>query len=398
MPIYSHSQLSMYEQCPWKYKLRYRDKIKRDVEGVEGFLGTMVHETLKKCYDNARFTRVNTLADLLAYYNKIWQENWHDAITIMKQDLTQEDYRALGEKMLKTYYERYSPFDLDTTIGTEMGLNFALDDEKKYRMTGYIDRLSRDKDGVYEIHDYKTSSHLPGQEDADNDRQLGLYHIGIQRKWPQIGNIRLIWHYLAFDTELVSSRTPEAISNLVQDTKSLIDEIESAWDFAPRESSLCDWCEYPDLCPLRKHFVKVEALPANEYLNEPGVVLVNKYVALKNEAKEIDQEMGKVKEAMLDYARREEIELMKGSDYKARVKFDEKLKFPSKNDAERQELDNAIKEAGKWAEVSQLDTMSLTHVIENGLWSKELIEQVMKYGKIEETWSVTVSKLKDEEK
>lgn len=398
MSTYSHSQLSAYEQCPLKYKLRYRDKIRRDVEGVEGFMGTMVHETLKKCYDNVRFTRVNTLGDLLAYYNKVWQENWHESILIMKQDLTQEDYRALGEKMIKIYYERYSPFDSDITISTEMGLNFALDDEKKYRMMGYIDRLSRTQDNVYEIHDYKTSSYLPGQEDADNDRQLGLYHIGIQRKWPQIGDVKLVWHYLAFDTELVSSRTPEAISALVQDTKSLIDEIESADDFPPRESSLCDWCEYPDLCPLRKHFVKVEALPVNEYLNEPGVVLVNKYVALRDEEARIKAEMEKVREAILDYARREEVELIKGSDYKARVKFDEKLKFPGKNDAEREELDQAIKEAGKWTEVSQLDISSLTHVIESDLWSKELIDQVMKYGRIEQTSSVTVSKLKDIEK
>jgi putative RecB family exonuclease len=398
MPIYSHSQLSMYEECPLKYKLRYRDRIKRDTEGIEGFMGTMVHETLKKCYDDVRFTRVNSLSDLLGYYNKIWQENWHDAILIMKQDLTQEDYRALGEKLIGTYFKRYAPFDSDITISTEMGLNFALDDEKKYRMTGYIDRLSRTKDNVYEIHDYKTSSHLPSQEDADNDRQLGLYHIGIQRKWPQIGNIRLIWHYLASDTELVSHRTPEAISNLVQDTKSLIDGIEVARDFPPRESSLCDWCEYPDLCPLRKHFVKVEALAANEYLNEPGVELVNKYVALRDEEARIKAEMEKVREAILDYARREEVELIKGSDYKARVKFDERLKFPGKNDAERQELDEIIKEAGKWTEVSQLDISSLTHVIENDLWSKDLIDQVMKYGRIEETSSVTVSKLKDEEK
>jgi len=398
MSTYSHSQLNAYEQCPLKYKLRYRDRIKQDIEGVEGFMGTMVHETLKKCYDNARFTRVNTLSDLVAYYSKIWQENWRDSILIMKEDLTQEDYRALGEKMIRIYYDRYSPFDLDITISTEMGLNFALDDEKKYRMTGYIDRLSRTKDNVCEIHDYKTSSHLPGQEDADNDRQLGLYHIGIQRKWPQIGDIRLVWHYLAFDTELVSSRTPEAISNLVQDTKSLIDRIEAAQDFPPRESSLCDWCEYPDLCPLRKHFVKVEALPANEYLNEPGVVLVNKYVALRNEGTRIKDEMEKVRKTILDYARREEVELMKGSDFRARVEFDEKLKFPGKNDAERQELDNAIKEAGKWTEVSQLDISSLTHVIENDLWSKELIDQVVKHGRIEETSSVTVSKLKDEEK
>ena len=27
MPIYSHSQLSTYEQCPLKYKLCYEDKI-----------------------------------------------------------------------------------------------------------------------------------------------------------------------------------------------------------------------------------------------------------------------------------------------------------------------------------------------------------------------------------
>jgi len=102
--------------------------------------------------------------------------------------------------------------------------------------------------------------------------------------------------------------------------------------------------------------------------------------------------------AILDYARREEVELIRGSDYKARVKFDEKLKFPGKNDAERQGLDKAIKEAGKWAEVSQLDISSLTRVIENSLWSKDLIEQVMKYGKIEETTSINISKLKDEEK
>jgi hypothetical protein len=39
MPICSHSQLSTYEECPLKYKLLYRDRIKRDTEGVEGFPG-----------------------------------------------------------------------------------------------------------------------------------------------------------------------------------------------------------------------------------------------------------------------------------------------------------------------------------------------------------------------
>ena len=398
MPIYSHSQLSTYEQCPLKYKLRYRDRIKRDIEGVEGFLGTMVHETLKKCYDDARLTKLNSLEDLHSYYDKIWQQNWHDSIVITKKDLKPEHYQTLGKKMIETYYQRYTPFDSDITIGTEMGLNFALDDENKCRMTGYIDRLSRTDEGVFQIHDYKTSAHLPSQEDADNDKQLGLYQVGIQKKWPDINNIRLIWHYLAFDRELGSSRPDEAISRLVRGTIRLINEIESAQDFPPKESGLCDWCEYPDLCPLRKHFFKVEALPINEYLNEPGIMLVNKYVSLRNEETRIKDEMDKVREAMLDYARREEVELIKGSDYKARVRFDEQLKFPRKNEPERQELDEAIKKAGKWTEVSQLDTTSLTGIVENGLWSKDLIDKVMKYGRIEPSYSIHISRLKDEAK
>ena len=397
MPIYSDSRLSMYEDCPFKYKLCYHDNIKRDIEGVEGFLGSRVHETLKKCYDDLRLTRANSLSDLLAYYNKIWQENWNDSIIIVKQNLTAEHYRALGERLLETYYNRYAPFDQDITIGTELGLSFPLDDGK-YRMRGSIDRLSRTKDGIYEIHDYKTGAYLPSQEEADNDRQLGLYHIGVQKKWPDIENIRLIWHYIAFDEELVSYRTPEAISKLIQNTKGLIDEIEAAQDFPPRESALCDWCEYGDLCPMRRHLYAVEALPVNEYLNEPGVALVNKYVALKDEAKKIDEETEKVREAILEYARKEGVEVIKGSDRKVRVKFEDKLRFPGKNEAERQELDNTIIEAGKWAEVSQLDTTKLTDVVESGLWSKGLIAKVMKYGRIETTDSVRISKLSDEEK
>jgi len=387
----------MYEQCPLKYKLCYRDKIKRDVEGVEAFVGSRVHDTLKKCYDDVRLTKVDTLDELLSYYDNIWQQNWHDSIIITKKDLTQDHYKALGKRMLETYYQRYAPFGSDITISTEMRIAFSLDDDR-YRLMGYIDRLSRAEGDVYQIHDYKTSAYLPSQQDADIDRQLGLYHIGVQKKWPDINNIRLVWHYLAFDKELVSSRSEEAISKLVEDTIRTIDEIQATDHFTPRESGLCDWCEYPDLCPLRKHFVKVEALPANEYLNEPGVVLVNKYAQLREEASEIGEEMDKVKEAILDYARREEVEVIKGSDRKVRVKFDEKLKFPGKSEIERRELDDAIKQAGMWMEVSQLDTTSLNRVIENSLWSEELINQVLKYGRIEETSAVYLSKLKDEEK
>lgn len=253
MPVYSHSQLNIYEQCPLKYKLRYRDWIKREVTGIEAFLGSRVHETLRKCYDDAMHGTVNTPMDLLAYYNELWEKNWHDEIVITRKEMSQEDYRALGRTMLGTYHQRYAPFNSDATLSTETKLTFSLTDDDNYRLIGFIDRLSRTRDGIHQIHDYKTSSYLPGQEEIDNDRQMGLYHIGIKKRWPDIKKINLIWHYLAFDRELVSRRSDEDISRLVHNTVGLIDEIKAARDFPPRESALCPWCEYQDLCPLRKH-------------------------------------------------------------------------------------------------------------------------------------------------
>ena len=149
---------------------------------------------------------------------------------------------------------------------------------------------------------------------------------------------------------------------------------------------------------MRKHFYTVEALPANEYLSEPGVVLVNKYAELREKAQAIGEETDKVREAIVEYACREQVMVIKGSGHKVRVKFDKKLKLPGKNDPEREELDTIIVQAGKWLEVSQLDTPMLTHIIEEGSWDRSLIDEVMKYGRIEETSAIYLSKLNDEEK
>jgi putative RecB family exonuclease len=397
MPIYSHSQLSTYEQCPLKYKLCYRDGIKRATEGVEAFLGGMVHEALKKCYDDVKLARLDTLEELLACYDNLWRQNWHDGIVIARKDLTADNYCALGRKMLETYYRRYAPFDRDMTIGTEMRVRFSLDDGGKYQFQGIIDRLARTRDGVHLIHDYKTSAYLPSQEDADNDRQLAIYQIGVQNRWPDIGEVKLVWDYLAFDRQLVSQRSREGIAELVGKTMSLIDEIEATMEFLPRESDLCRWCEYPDLCPTRKHLCAVEALPINEYLNEPGVVLVNKYVELKERAGEVDGEMAKVREALIDYARKQDVTTIRGNRHKVRIKCDEKLRFPRKGEPDRQSLDDTIAQAGKWLEVSQLDTAALTRIVGEGVWDKELIDRVMQYGWMEETAAVYLSKLREEE-
>jgi putative RecB family exonuclease len=154
----------------------------------------------------------------------------------------------------------------------------ALDPAGRYRITGVIDRLARATDGVYEVHDYKTSSSLPREEDLRRDRQLAFYQMSVSQRYPDAREIRLVWHFLVHGRRFESRRSEAEIAAQRQATRRLIDAIEAARDFPPRESALCRWCEYRDICPAQRHVVAAEreaekhALreAAERRLNAPG--------------------------------------------------------------------------------------------------------------------------------
>jgi len=401
MPVYSHSQLATYETCPQKYKLSYIDKIEVETEGIEAFMGSRVHETLEKLYRDLKVTKLNTLEELLDFYHQSWEKNWNDLIQIVRKHYSAEEYRHLGEKCIVDYYERHYPFDHGKTLGLEEYVYFPLEEEKGYWIRGYIDRLTLVDSSILEIHDYKTSNRLPAQEDVRSDRQLALYQMGVAGKWQGVQEVKLIWHYLTFDTEIHSSRTPDELHQLRRATLELIQRIEADRQFLPKEGPLCDWCDYQGFCPKRKHLIAVESLPPNEYLNEEGVALVNQYVELKEKKRvfneEIDVELAKIEQALFAYARREELEAIFGSDHIAKIKMEKKEKYPLKGDPNRRLLDELIKKAGKWMEVSDLNPWMLARIIGRGGWPPSLVNRVREFSTVEESRSITVSKLKERE-
>ena len=401
MPTYSHSQLSTYETCPHQFKLSYIDKIKVETEGIEAFMGSRVHDALEKLYRDLKVTKLNSLEEIIDYYHQSWEKNWNEMVQIIRKGYSAEDYRRLGEKCITDYYKRYYPFDQGKTLGLEENIYFPLDQEKGYSIRGFIDRLALLDHSILEIHDYKTSGRLPTQENVNSDRQLAFYQMGVEGKWKDIQEIRLIWHYLAFDTEIRSSRTPEELHRLRRKTLELIQKIETDRQFLPKEGPLCNWCDYQGFCPKRKHLMIVESLPLNEYLNEEGVTLVNKYVELKERKRlldeEIDFELAKLEEALYAYAQREEVEAIFGSDHVAKIKIETKEKYPLKGEPSRKVLDEMIKKAGKWMEVSDLNPWMLARVIGRAGWDPGLVKKVKGFSTLEESRSITVSKLKDRE-
>lgn len=401
MPSYSHSQLSTYETCPHQYKLAYIDKIEVETEGIEAFMGSRVHETLEKLYKDLKVTKLNSLEELLNFYNQSWDKNWNEMVQIVRKEYSAEHYRRLGERCITDYYKRYYPFNQGKTLGLEENIYFPLEEEKGYWIKGFIDRLALVDDSVLEIHDYKTSNRLPTKEYVESDRQLAFYQIGVAEKWQGIREVKLIWHYLTFDKEIHSSRTTDQLHQLRQATLELIRRIERDRQFLPKDGPLCNWCDYQGFCPKRRHLVAVGSLPPNEYLNEEGVVLVNQYVELKEKKRlmneEIDAELAKIEEALYAYAQRGEIEAIFGSDHVAKIKIEVKEKYPLKGDPSRKVLDEIIKKAGKWMEVSDLNPWMLARVIGRGGWPPSLANKIRTFSTTEESRSITVSKLKERE-
>ena len=397
MTVYSHSRLSCYEQCPQKYKFKYVDKVETEVEEtIETLLGVCVHKTLEKLYRDLMHQKMNSLDDLLSFLKKEWNKKPLDNIIIVNNEYTEDNYFKMAEKYIIDYYKRYYPFDQGKTIALEERIEINLDENKEYKLQGYIDRLTETNDGFYEIHDYKTNAHLPLADYIKNDRQLALYMIGVKNNYPDVKHVKLIWHFLKFDKEVDSTRTEDELEQLKIDTIKIIDQIENEKEYKSKPGYICEWCEYQSICKEWAHLYTIRDKTLNEYMNDPGVKLVEKYAELKNKQKklndEIENEIKKIEEAIIKYTEKESISCVYGSKYKVRVKTNERYIYPSKHSKERKQLEDTLKKQGLLDEVTQLDTSALSRILEEKKHDKNLMETLTRYINIEQTKRLYLSR------
>lgn len=374
MPTYSNSKLSTFENCPLQYKYKYIDKIEleEEMEPIEFFMGSKVHEALEKLYEGVLNAKTYTVEEIVAFFNKEWKENYNDTIKINKPDFTEENYRIMGERCIIDYYQHYHPFDKGKILGIETQEFLPLDDRFKIHVR--IDRLMEAEPGVYEVHDYKTSGRIASQEKVDEDRQLAVYSMWVLKNFPDVKKVRLVWHFLRFDKEMVSERTPEQLEELRKDILVQIECIEREDRFEPNKSPLCNWCEYQEICPLWAHQKKLEKVSVNEYLTDDGVKLVNEYSKAKTEEEEIMEKIDKIKEAIISFTEKEGINVIVGSDKRVQVSERECYSIPQEN---KEKLKDLLKELGKLEEVSTVNAASLGSKMEK--WKeKNYIAPLMK--------------------
>lgn len=248
--VFSHSRLSVFEQCPRKYRFRYIDKLPVEVETIESFMGRRVHEALDALYSSVRSGKPIGESELLKLHEEKWRSEWRDNIQISKPGYTERDYFLKSAQSIKRYYSKHYPFDRAENIATELEVKFSIDGEGRFFMKGYIDRLDKREDGAYEIHDYKCSSFLPSPFRLMGDRQLPLYQIAVQSLFPDAERVELVWHYLLFDRSFRTVKNRAQLELVKRRSIKTIEAILAADDFPPVRSKLCDWCEFASACSL----------------------------------------------------------------------------------------------------------------------------------------------------
>jgi putative RecB family exonuclease len=247
---YSHSRFSSFENCPKQFHYRYVLRIPAESESIEAFLGKRVHEILERLLQVVQTGRIPSLPAVLKRFHQEWERKFSpERIRIVRSEESVSFYRELGERCLRNHYRRHYPFDGDETLGLEEAISFSLDEEGSVAVRGVIDRLVRARDGAIEIHDYKTGRRIPPQRALDQDRQLALYQLGLDGRYRDVPQVRLVWHYLLFDQVRTSTRTTDQLAELRKRSLELVARIESERAFEPTPSPLCAWCEYRDRCP-----------------------------------------------------------------------------------------------------------------------------------------------------
>lgn len=380
---FSPSKLSVYQSCPRRYQYRYVDKISRRRKTPETVVGTAVHSTFEELYALVTGGKVPTLAELHEIFEREFAADWDETVVEKDARFAKDDWKKVGRDCVQLYYDGHQPFSADRTVAIEKRVGFPITvDGHEYRIEGFVDRLALAPDGAFEIVDYKTAKSLPNQEHADEDWQLALYELAVRREWPDTKEVRLKWHYVRHGKTLMSIRDDAARAKLLADATELISTIKHDHEFPTKQSALCDWCEYRDLCPIFRDECRVAALPQEERAKDGGVKLVARYAEieerrkrLKDDLKVVEAERERVEREIADLAESEKLAVIAGERAQASVTVKEEIHLPTKT-GEAEQYSEMAAEARKtalWDEVSRLDGHALLDGLKARRWTGELL-------------------------
>jgi putative RecB family exonuclease len=271
MMALSYSKMSMYIQCPRRYRLCYLDRVGVKPQGFFS-IGSTIHNTLELFYNIKPKKGEPSLEELLNLYSQCWISSGYSS------EKEEQEYFESGRQWLINYYNKFVKGQYIPAYATEEYFEIPIG-KNKHVMIGYIDRIQKNLDGTFEILDYKTDPKVRTQQEVDSDLQLTIYYWALRNKGVEVKRLGLI--FIRFNEIVYTTRTQkdiELLDNYVEEVADsmwlsgekymkLKQEYEELGKDIPEEkieeilpskiNKYCGGCDYLKGCP-KEQLIKTE--------------------------------------------------------------------------------------------------------------------------------------------
>ena len=165
MPNISYSQLSVFENCPKQYKLRYVDKLSKNVSNIHLIFGSAMHTVIQSWLD-VIYNKTATAADKMDLNTMLKDELISEFLKAQEKDeqapCTKDQINEFFDDgvaildFLKRRRGDYFAKKQWSLVGCEIPINVKIRD--KIRLIGFLDVVLKHSRGRIKILDLKTST------------------------------------------------------------------------------------------------------------------------------------------------------------------------------------------------------------------------------------------------
>jgi CRISPR/Cas system-associated exonuclease Cas4 (RecB family) len=236
----SVSKSGTFNSCKRKYQFAYIQKLPRK-EWEYHLFGRFVHRILELFH--------------LAYINGSTDSYSNVMSTAFNESMSEDEFKgkitqaAKDEafEILTIYLTRLNNNKNEVAKVTSVEKKFNLEINDSLILTGMIDRIQLDEDGIHHVLDYKTSKSKTYLK--DDTLQLLTYAYVIYQEHPELKKVRVSYIMLRHNCEFLTKEfTLDEILSVKGIYEKYAENIKKEVAFEPSPSKLCAYCDYVNLC------------------------------------------------------------------------------------------------------------------------------------------------------
>jgi len=338
----SYTQISLYQSCPLCYKLQYIDGLKPKDKWYFSF-GSTLH-LCAEYFFKVRVPPPPSLEELLRFYEENWISKGYDSAE------EEAGYKAYGREILSKFWEIHSA-DFRMPVAVER--MFYVDVEG-IKLRGFLDRVDKLDSGGLSIVDYKTNQALFTQDDLEKNLQLTLYQLAAEQTW-HLPVERLTLYHLRSNTPCSCAARDEARLEEARYLVLKVAEDITEGKFPATENQYCP-CDFAEHCP----YYRQRGMPPEETDILRGMVVdeaVERYVSLQAQIKELETQLGEIKQMIIDFCQVEGLNRVYGREHAVTYRLVDKTGFSE------DEVRALLEPEGLWHRVLSLDQSRLKQLI-----------------------------------